>query len=471
MSLLLLLLAACLFQRTEYPAPIVGTTYRIGEDAPAEGSEIRLDVLTNWRECVEAKVTDVEACLPRADRASGELHLSFRLRDPQTPTDIYRAISQDQVRVIQDRSLQSQIELIPHEPIGSSQLFILVIDGSGSMWENDGEKIKKLYAALLAPSVVDAFFPSANAKSGVVLTRFTDRLAGLDGGPPRVLRSRDDYLAAVKGQLLTRTGGYTHLYDAIRVALTELVELDEIRTWLTVKAAEPTFIVLTDGFNNEAASDTCATNAPKLQASVELIREIRTSQSTAIRPTIYTVGLGVPYRKGDKPKGLNDQVTPQALCGRFADYRIDPDLEDVGIDHVSMQWIAEAGGGKSFVKDRAKGLAEVFASAAATRYRWYEVWYRVPDNFHHRKSFNVELQLLQGERALSTVRIHPGGWLDAPTGTRRPGAAWHSTTPFLSSLTVLMPALGVIVLAHYLGPALFNARRAVFRRARPRRRR
>ena len=36
-----LLLLGC--QTAEYPAPIRGTAYRIGEDEPAVGSEIRID--------------------------------------------------------------------------------------------------------------------------------------------------------------------------------------------------------------------------------------------------------------------------------------------------------------------------------------------------------------------------------------------------------------------------------------------
>lgn len=470
MAPLLLLLVGCLFQTSEFPAPIEGTTYRIDDDVPAEGSEVRVDLMTNRRECMEAKVVDLEACLPRADRASGELHLSFRLRDPQAPTDIFRAIAQDQIQVLQDRSVQTQYELIPHEPIGTGQLYVLVIDGSGSMWENDGARIRKVYAALLAPRVVDAFFPSHNAKTGVVAVRFSDKLTGLDGNLPKVVTNREEYEELIRTQLLNRTGGYTHLYDALRLALTDLMDYEPVNTFVKIKGAEPTVILLTDGFNNEAASDTCATNAPKLQAAVDMLRELRSSQGSSVRPVVYTVGLGIPYRQGNKPKGLNDQVTPLALCGRFEDYRIDPDLEDKGIDHVSLQWIAEAGGGKSYVKEKAKDLADVFASAAATRYRWYEVWYRVPEPFYHRRSFNVRFQLLQADRAFSTATIHPGSWLDAPTASHQLGATWHTPTPFRASLAVLMPALGTIVLVTYLGPAMFNARRAIFRRARPRRR-
>jgi hypothetical protein len=135
-----------------------------------------------------------------------------------------------------------------------------------------------------------------------------------------------------------------------------------------------------------------------------------------------------------------------------------------------MKWIAEAGGGLSFVKRNSKGLAEVFEKAAATRYRWYEVWYRVPDSFYHRRSFEVELQLLAFEQAITRVRIHPSPWLDAPPGERKLGGRWHHPAAFRRTLSLLMPVLGVLILLTFVGPAWFNARRAVFRRARPRRR-
>ncbi|MEQ1506755.1 MAG: vWA domain-containing protein [Myxococcota bacterium] len=459
-------------QTSEFPAPIVGSTYRIDDDVPAEGSEIRVDVMTTRDACAEAKVTDIDACLPRADRASGELHFAFRLRDPTSLSDLPRAIGADQIRVTHDKSTQSDVQLIPHEPMVSGQLFVLLIDGSGSMFENDGERIRKVYSALLAPSVIAGFYPEdaagGRAKTGVVLLRFGEAVVGLDGGPPTVLETREAYTAAIKQNLLRTSGGYTHLYDAVSYAVTDLLEVERIHTFLTIKAAEPTVIVVTDGFNNEAGDDTCATNAPRLQKVVDVVRDARTSQGGTTRPTVYTVGLGIPYRKGDKPEGLNRQVTPHDLCGKYEEYRIDGVLDKAGLDHVSMRWLAEAGGGGSFVKSKSKGLAEVLQKASATRYRWYEVWYRVPESFYHRKSFDVQLQLLALDRAFTTFAVHPGGWLDAPTGEHGRGERWHATSPFRRTFAVVMPVLGLLVLLSYVGPASFNTRRALFRRARPR---
>lgn len=463
----LLALLGC--QSTPYPAPIVGTTYRISEDVPATDSEIRVDILTSYTDCAEAKVLDMDACVPRADRASGEVRLAFRLRDPKAPNDIFRAINPEQIEVLQDGAIQSEVELVPHEPIASGQLFIVLLDGSGSMYEQDGERIRKVYSALLAPSVIEGFYPEHNNKTGVVLLRFTDGVTGLDGGPPRILSTAEEYRAMVRDHLLKSSGGYTYLYEAVSYAVTDLLDQDAIKTFLTVKGAEPSIVVVTDGFNNQQADDTCATNVDRLQSVLDVVREVRTNLGGSVRPTVFTVGLGVPYREGNKPKELNRPVTAQDLCAGYANERIDGRLEDLGLDHVSMQWIAEAGGGRSFVRSKARGLSEVLRGASATRYRWYEVWYRVPDNFYHRRSFDVVLRLKSSDRAYSTVTVHPNGWIDGPTAMRLHGDRWHTPTPFRHTFTILMPALGTIVLLNYVGPALFNTRRALFRRARPRR--
>ncbi|HHO53491.1 MAG TPA: VWA domain-containing protein [Deltaproteobacteria bacterium] len=456
-------------QTEEFPAPIEGSAYRITDDTPAEGSEIWIDMFPNRRACANAKVVEIEDCLPRADRASGELRVSFDLKDPQSSLELSRALSKEQLMVTQDGSAQDDFELIPHDPVITGQLFILLIDGSGSMYADDQERIRKVYSALLRPSVIQGFFPEGNRKTGVVLLRFSSKVSGIDGGAPKILRSPEEYEASIRDHLLQRSGGYTHLYEAVQYAVTDLLRLEEIERFLTVKAAEPTLVVLTDGFNNEDRRDTCADNVPRLQRTIDLLREVRANEGGATRPTVYTVGLGVRYREENKPKGLNRPVTTQGLCGRYGDYPIDPSLEDAGIDHVSMQWIAEAGGGYSFVKRKPRGLADVFEAASATRHRWYELWYRVADSLWHRRSFDVEIQLRSRERALTKFTVLPSPWLDGPTGQHELGAPWHTPTPFRHTFVVLVPALGLLLSLQFLGPAFFNARRAILRRARPRR--
>lgn len=468
--LLLWALAGCMCQSDPYPAPIPGSAYRITEDVPEKDSEVFVDLLTTWRECAGAGVSDMESCVPRADRAAGEVQLSFQIKDPQTSVTLPRSITPEQVRVTHDRYTQSDVTLIPHEPVTSGQLFILLIDGSGSMYENDSERIKKVYQALMMPKVINGFFPEDGGKTGVVLLRFSSTVTGLDGGPPRVIKSADDYKRMIQDHLLQSSGGFTHLYDAVQYSVTELLQSKAVSGFLTVQAAEPTLVVLTDGFNNEEAADTCASNVPRLQETLDVVREVRTSGSAQSRPTLYTVGLGKAIAGVKKPKSKNVKVTPRSLCGPYADRRIDSDLEDYGIDAVSLEWMAEAGAGIAFVKRNPQGLADVFERAARPRYRWYEIRYRVTDSLYHRKSFDVEVQLTSADLAVTRVKLLPSPWMDAPSG-RLPDedAEWVSPTPFRHSVTVLLPIFSVLIFLTYLGPAWFNARRGITRRAKLRR--
>lgn len=456
-------------QQEEYPAPIVGSTYRISEDVPADGSELRIEVLGTFNECADAKIDDIAACVPKVDRAHGEMQLSFYLRDPVSGTPLPRALAADQISVSHNGSTQQDYELIPHDPVSGGQLFILVIDGSGSMYQNDNERINKVYQALTSNTVVKAFYPDDRGKTGVVLMRFVgDKMMGLDGGEPEVLKSADDYLRVVREHLLKPQGGYTHLYRAVEYAMTELLANQKIDAFIATKGAEPTVVALTDGFNNEAPRETCGDNVPRLSETLDVIREARRGVGASSRATLYTVGLGKPYRKGDKPDGFNQAVTATGLCGRYADTPIDPDLEDAGIDHVSLQWLAETGGGLAFTKKDPRGLAEVFSKAASARYRWYELRYRVPDSFYHRHAFTTKLRLSAIARAETTFEVLPSPWMDAPTGFRPTGEKWTRPSPFRRTLGLVMPLLGTLVFLTFVGPAWFNARRAIFRRARPR---
>lgn len=464
----LLLLLGC--QTELYPAPIPGTAYRIGKDEFKKDSEIYVDLLTTELECIGVGVDDLDACLPRADRAAGEVQLGFVLRDPQTSTQLYRSITPDQIRVTHDRSTQQRVELIPHEPVEGGQLFILLIDGSGSMHENDQERIRKVYDALLQPSVVERFFPNgASTKSGVVLLRFSDTVVGIDGQAPRVVTKPGEYKKLIKNHLLQKSGGYTHLYGAVRYGVTELLNQKKIADYITLKGAEPTFVVLTDGFNNETAKDTCAMNAPRLQETVDLLRDRRTAGTANIRPVVFAVGLGRPIDGGRKPKSKNAKVTAPALCGPYGERRIDGDLEDYGIDAVSLQWMAEAGGGRSFVRRNSDELAEVFKEAARPRYRWYELRYRTSDALYHRKSFDIEVQLTSAELAQTKVAMFPSAWVDAPSGRAHGSDEWVYPSAFRESLLLLMMPLGLLVFLFFLSPAVFTARRAITRRARTRR--
>jgi len=458
-------------QTEEYPLPIAGSTYRIDKDVPAKGSEIRIDILTGWSECVNAKIEELDLCLPQVDRAAGETRLAFDLRDPVGGRPLLRSIDREQLTVTHDSKLIEDFEVIPHDPQTGRQLFILLVDGSGSMYDNDGERAKKVYEALLNKSVVNGFFPSDGSKTGVVLLRFMGpEVHGLDGAPPRVIDNAAEYRKVIRQHLLQPTGGYTYLYKAIRYAMTELPAIKGISDFMAL-GNEPTLIVLTDGFNNEAASDVCADNVSRLNETLEVIREVRAGQGPSAQMSVYSVGLGTRLPRKRQPPSKNrfkKNITSVELCGKYGDQRIDGHLEDYGIDDVSLEWIAEAGGGSSFVRKEPNGLAEVFQKAAAVRYRWYELRYRVPHSFFHRMSYEVRLSLSSFARAQTTVEIHPSAWMDAPGGVMVGGDGWTTKTPFRSTFALFMPILGLLVVLTFLGPAWFNARRAIFRRARNR---
>lgn len=456
-------------QGADHPAPIYGSTYRIEDDVQDPESELMLDIFTTAEECANAKIDEVDLCRPMVDRAAGEVHLSLMFRDRDTNQPFPLALSGDQVLVQHDKARQQNYELIPHNPRSAGQLYIVLIDGSGSMWEEDGRKINDVYKALMSREVSDAFFPSPDARTGVLLLKFNDKLQTLDGSDLRIVQSKQEYRELVKNHLLQRTGGFTHLYGAAREGMTELLKQQSVRQFVASRTAQPTFILLTDGFNNEVGSDTCGTNVDRLRSTLDVIRQARTAGGTA-KPVMYTVGIGKRYRPGDKPQGVNQIPTPSSLCGKYVDEIINANLETVGIDHVSLAWLAEAGGGVSFVKQNHRGLAEVFVTAAAKRYEWFELRYTVPDPLYHRHAFDVRFSLLQGYRSSTQVTLLPHPWFDAPTGERPEGARWTVLTPLRHSLTVLMPALGLLVFVNFTGAAWFNAYRAVARRGRRRRR-
>jgi len=459
-------------QTEDYPIPIAGSTYRIDKDVPAKGSEMRIDVFTGWTECVNAKIKELDLCMPQVDRAAGETRLAFNLRDPQTPTVLHRSITREQITVSHDAKLIEDFEIIPHEPVSGRQLYILLVDGSGSMYKNEGERAKKVYQALLNNSVVDGFFPGSGSKTGVVLLRFTGpKVIGLDGGPPRVVKSAEEYRNVVRQHLMRQTGGFTFLYQAIRYAMTELLTIKSIDDFLTISGAAPTLIVLTDGFNNEAGADVCADNVSRLNETLEVIRQARSGTGPGAQMSVYSVGLGTRLprrRQKTEPNRFKKSITTVELCGKYGDQKINGHLEEYGIDDVSLEWIAEAGGGSSFVRKEPNGLAEVFQKASAERYKWYEMRYRVPDSFFHRMTYEVKISLASLARAQTSVKIHPSAWMDAPSGVKEMGDGWTTKRPFRITFALFMPLLGLLVMLTFVGPAWFNARRAIFRRAKNR---
>ncbi len=458
------------------------STLRIGPVEMTEGTELDLLIFRDRLDCEAAWVNadELRYCLPFVDRASGQVRLGiqFQLEGddvayPLPLTDESIEVYHSGFKVLPDDGVM-RVDVIPHGPNRSSQLFILVIDGSGSMHELDDvegiSRIEKVRSALLMPEVVESFYREG-LDNGVVLLNFTDgqpRPVGTDD--IQVIKTPKRYRKLVR-QSLDAPGGYTHLYDAVDYAATDLLKEPAVAKYIVENEAQPTIVVLTDGFNNETANDTCGTNAPRLTRLLEDLKESRDLDKTdiALRPTIYTVGLGKPMRRAssvkDKAKPGLTEVGPTELCGRFAKRRIDGDLERDAIDNASLIWIATQGGGSAYVRQDSKGLGKAFQDAAAVRYDWFEVRYQL-DVAYLRRSFETKLRLKDFSQAESAVTLYPSAWLDGPPGVLDQ-AGWSQPVPFRSTAGLVMPLLGAFVTLAFLGAALYNVRRVAFGRVNP----
>lgn len=462
LALALLALAACGGDYT----PVRGTTIRAGTPRGEEGTELDLRMLTKEADCVAVVGrSNLDQCMPFVDRAAGEVRVSFQFTLDSDPFPL--PLSKENLRVIHqgtevlDGVNGQSYTIVPHEPVRAPQLFILVIDGSTSMLTNN--RMETVRQALLLPEVVDAFFPGT-IRTGVVVMTFTDDDPEPLGGTIQVIENRKQYTELVKNKLSV-LNGYTHLYRAITYASGELLKNEEVNRWLEQSDAEPTIVALTDGYNNLAAPDLCRDNAARLST---LLKHLETQRSGDVdlrkRPTVFTVGLGKPLRGAFVlPDKVTSDVRPVDLCGkRYVERRIDGDLENYGIDNASLSYIADVGGGFSYVKRDRKGLGEAFRAAAAERYRWFEAKYRV-DPFYLRRAFSVRLRLLSFAASEASVMLYPSAWMDAPPGIR--GAdGWRVPQTYRHTATLVMPALGLLGFLSYLGAAGFNTRRAIFRR-------
>ena len=467
--LALLSLTGCGSEWTAIP----GTTTRIGKPTPKSGTELDLRFFTGPDDCLGVGIAgpELEPCLPYVDRANGEVRIAFRF---ELKGQVYPLpLDQDELDHIQVLHLGTRvrngeggqsIKLIPHDPQPVRQLFVLVIDGSSSML--DDNRMKKVKQALLMPEVQEAFFPE-DRKTGVVLLQFTGGLPQPVGGALRILENKKSYAAAVHE--LRVLAGFTHLYEAITYATTDLLKTGVVETYARENEMPVTVVALTDGFNNLQGADLCRDNGPRLETLLSQLKSVRQSEELRKRPSVYTVGLGQLLRPLFKlPDPRSTTVSPSVLCGRYVDRRIDGDLERYGIDNASLSLIADQGGGSSYVSQDSDGLAEAFRGAAAKRYNWFELRYKV-EPFHLRRKFKTGVRLVSYATAESTVEIHPSAWLDAPPG-HVDAEGWAERRPMSSTLTVVMPALGLLVALSYVGAATFNTRRALFGRSRPARR-
>jgi hypothetical protein len=177
------------------------------------------------------------------------------------------------------------------------------------------------------------------------------------------------------------------------------------------------------------------------------------------QPEVFTVGLGVRAWKKFKLPTQNS-VSPGQICKRWAEERIDGNVENLGVDNAALDWIAQVGGGDSFVKSTPEGLAEAFLAAARKRHMWFQVRYKV-DPFYLRRGFNTTIRLSSPYQVETTVPVYPNAWIDGPPGVAGEDG-WPRAAPFRASLVVVMSILSLLVAWNYLPAAVFNVRRALF---------
>lgn len=447
------------------------TTTRVATPISAnEGQqELVMHIFEDRDECAGAvDPKDVDLCMPYVDRATGQVRVAFQMRVdgekwaiplPEEGIDIFHKKHEVKTGGMKD------FQVVPHDPQRSPQLFVLLIDGSGSMAIVDDasgkSRMDKLKAALLDPDVVESFFPTDTATSVVPLV-FAGAGQPQPLGGKWVVQNKKEYRQLIRESLQVGAG-YTYLYNAVDYGTSTLLEQPEIKAAVDNKKMQPTLIVLTDGFNNERPDDTCGANAPRLQAVLKKLDAVRRGETVNItsRPVVYTVGLGVKaWRNLQLPKDTD--VKPSDLCRATADQLINGGVENRGVDNAALGWIARTGGGASYVKRDAAGLAEAFKAAAAMRYGWFEVRYKV-DPYYLRRTFETKVRLTSLFRTEAAIQFYPSGWFDAPPGPTD-AEGWARPPSFTSSLKLVLPTIALFAAFGYLPSAWFNLKRALFAR-------
>ncbi len=464
----LLLLSACSESNL---VSLPATTTRVAAPVSAnEGQQdLTMHIFADRDECAGAvDDKDVDLCMPYVDRATGQVRVAFQMRVDGEKWAI--PLPEDGIEIFHKKHEvkaggMKEFDVVPHDPQRSPQLFVLLIDGSGSMAIVDDAtgrtRMEKLKAALLDPDVVDAFFPEETSTAVVPLV-FAGAGQPVPLGGKWVVQNKKEYRQLVR-ETLQVGAGYTFLYNAVDYGTSTLLEQPDIKAAVDNKKMQPTLIVLTDGFNNERPDDTCGSNAPRLETLLKKLDGVRRGETVNItsRPVVYTVGLGVKaWRNLELPDGTD--VRPRDLCRAVGDQLINGGVENRGVDNATLGWIARTGGGGSYVKRDPAGLAEAFKAAAAMRYGWFEVRYKV-DPYYLRRTFETKVRLTSLFRTEAAIQFYPSGWLDAPPGALD-ADGWARPPSFLSSLGLVMPSLALFATLGYLPSAWFNMKRTLFGR-------
>lgn len=500
-----------LFSCSSEYTTIVGTMSRISEFVALEDSKRELRIYHNRLGCEDLVAfteeyneypTEEEAiqrCLPWVNRSTGEVHLGFSVygnfHEPLSLTEENIEVTHNNRQVLNSEP-ESEVVLIPHFPVSVGQLFIVVIDGSGSMYSiKDGEiesGFQKVKNALRLNGVKRAFLRNVNsdATNGVVFFRFKDR--GLEPIGPKnkvtIVETVEEYDEVLNKYLINpKQSGYTHLYDAVEQSTIDILQksyrfsgqknLNPITNWLATKDdAAPVVIILTDGFNNTSAREVCRDNVKPFESLYNELLSVRDEEdSDYYRPSIFTVGLGRSIRTGYRLKTIpSSPPSGKELCAKFQNETINANLENKGIDNVSLEWIAKVGGGRSFVTNRSALLGRAFQQVATLKYHWFELRYKVNPQLL-RQSFFSGIKLNVQTAEASKIHIQPHGWLDAPTGTEsdvtcdadgKECTTWTKPTSYLHVLTILLPLMGVLLFLSILNAGLYNIRRVLTGRLR-----
>jgi hypothetical protein len=422
---------------------------------------------------------DPAACIPWIAPSRREVHLGLAVLDANN-SRVAQALTPARLGVAIGGDLgvlelgKDRIELVPHNPVGRGQLVVLAIDRSGSMYaERPGHRptMEHVVQALLSQTTVEAFFPpDGGMTSSVLLLTFTDSLTGVDGEALREVEILDDpdaYRVAVDHLLdVPSSTGWTHLYDAIHGVLAEALVGQHISAEVKRSGNPPTVVVLTDGFNNVDAADTCGTNEAGLG---KLLSELRTNRTAAAGgASVYTIGFGKPFRPEFNIARLpSRQPSATDLCGDKAAQRIDGVLDRDGIDNVSLSYIADAGGGDVYVGEDPGAVARFIANAGAMMYEWYELRVRLDEKDQQRFRQRLPMQLnIRFPRQLETrLSFFPGPYLDAPSAEPGPDGFARPSTVAQATADLLL-GLGATFLMFAMGIGGYHLRRAVIRMAR-----
>lgn len=456
--------------------PVEGSSFVVSEPrADTDKGDLYVSMFTSRQQCKdEADVVDgadIDLCIPQVDRGSGRLRLGIFLQNKDKTGRRFLRLTNEQVTITHDAQPPYKWEMIPHGSKSASQLYIILIDDTFSVYKTGG--MEKIKSALQNKKVEEAFFrKEGSARSGVLLLRFNNEVFPLGGGTLKdleVLEKPGPYEELIANNLLKpEANAWSHTYEAIGTTFTTVLESPKVQKWITVNNAIPKVILLTDGYNNHEKADACKTNLDRLTDLLKTLKQVR-EKGGEKKPSLYALGMGEPIFPNFDFR-INMKPTVENLCGDYPDQGIDSSWGEGAlerfVDNPSLEFIVDAiGGEKPVFNSSEDAIAEMFLKAASKTYSWYELRYEV-DPLHMRHSFETRVIVDAAARGESTVTFVGSPWVDAPSGAPSKEDLTFLRSPFLRSLAVVGTLLGLMVTGLYVGPALFNARRALLRRAR-----